>query len=246
MRKIIVAALAAVLIVVVAGGYIGWTYLNQAPSNNQPSEPEVVAAQIRDQAMVYIEANNTQTVPLMQSLAWSGGRQETGLLGSETYLYTSGNWMVQIQYPVVANPLYTITANYSSGDVKVYWVGTCQNSPIKETSKTINVPIEQTISTQEQMRDITMAYIKAYHTKTAQYMHGLMWSGGRMNTGMMVGSDTYSYQSSGWNVTIQNPVVLNPIYAILAQMHSNGELKVSWQGTLQNGTMTETSYQLKP
>ena len=250
MRKIIIAAIVAVLIVIVAGGYLGWTYQNQNSFNIQPSGSDALMQQIRDQAMVYIEANNTQTVQLMQNLAWSGGRQDTGLIGSETYLYSSGNWAVQIQYPVIQNPMYTITANYTSGDVTVNWSGTCQNSSLNETSQTINVPLDQTLSTQEQVRDITMAYIKAYHTKTASYMQSFMWSGGRMDMGMMLGSENYSYQGSGWNVTMQYPVVPNPIYTITAQYTpmnmQSGNVVISWQGNLQNGTIAETVYKYNP
>ncbi|MCL4429597.1 MAG: hypothetical protein M1167_02475 [Chloroflexi bacterium] len=250
MRKTLIAILAAVLIIVIIGGYLDWTIQNQKSSNPSPSGSDALMQQIRDQAMVYIEANNTQTVQLMQDLAWSGGRQDTGVVGSETYLYCSGNWAVQIQYPVVQNPVYTITANYTSGDVTVNWVGTCQNSLIEMINQTINVPLDQTLSTQEQVRDITMAYIKAYHTQTGQYMQGFMWSGGRMTAMGMMGSETYSYQSSGWNMTMQYPVVPNPIYTITAQytstgMHSGNAL-VTWQGTMQNGTVTETDYKYNP
>jgi len=159
-RKIIILALAAVLIIVITGGYLGWTYYTSQNQNNKAPSPSV--EQIRDQTMVYIEANHTETMQVMQNLNWTGGRQETGLLGAKTYLYTSGNWSLTIQYPVVVNPTYTITANYSSQTVTVDWNGT-YNGTLTETSQTISVlsaPL-----TQEQVRDITMAYIKANHTK---------------------------------------------------------------------------------
>ena len=203
MRKSIVLVLVVVLIVIITGGYLGYTYYASQTQNNTTPRPSV--EQIRDQAMVYIEANHTETVQVMQNLNWSGGRQETGLLGSEKYVYCSGNWSVSIQYPVVPNPTYTITANYSSQTVTVDWSGTYQNGALTETSQNINVLSEPL--TQEQVRDITMAYIKANHNETATYMKNLSWTGGRATPEGIVGAETYSYQSSAWDITIQYPVI---------------------------------------
>jgi hypothetical protein len=45
-------------------------------------------------------------------------------------------------------------------------------------------------------------------------------------------------------VTIQYPVVLNPIYTVNATYSSPANVgnPITWQGTLQNGTVTETAY----
>ena len=93
-----------------------------------------------------------------------------------------------------------------------------------------------------------MAYLKIYHNETTPYMNDMSWTGGRMDMGMMVGSDKYNYQTNGWNVTMQNPVVPNPIYTITAEytpanMHS---AMMTWEGTLQNGTITQSSYKYNP
>ncbi len=249
MRKtLIIAIVVAVLIAVIAGGYLACTYFSNPTQN--PNNPETAPSveQIRDQAMTYIAANHTLTMPLMQTFHWSGGRQDTDLMGSEIYQYTGGNWTIKLQYPVVPNPDYTITANYSDGSCFFDWTGTYHNSIMTQTSSSDTDP--QAMLTQEQIRDLTMQYLMAYHNQTNQYMHDLTWTGGRMDMGMMVGSDKYSYQSSGWNVTMQNPVVPNPIYTITAQYTSmnmqSGNMVIDWQGTLQNGTITQTSYTYKP
>jgi hypothetical protein len=245
--------LAAIIIIVIAGGYLGWTYVgNQTPPNPTPNP--ISAEQIRDQAMLYIEANHTQTIPLMQNLDWSGGRQETGLLGSETYLYCSGNWALQIQNPVVPNPIYSITANYTSSNMTVAWTGTYQNGTLTETGNAINVTYE-VVLTQEQVRDLTMDYISTNHPQTAQYMNSHTWTGGRTTPEGIMGAETYSYQNSGWNVTMQYPVVPNPIFSIKVEyapiqsyysQASSSSAIVSWQGTMQNGTITETAYHFNP
>jgi uncharacterized protein (UPF0333 family) len=280
-RKSIILGIAVVAIIVIAGGYFGWTYINTNQNIATPSpsasatpkasetpetsptpestplgfditpspspEPQIFTVeQVRDAAMAYIMANHTETGSLMANLSWTGGRQDTGLLGSELYLYNGGNWTVEIRYPVVQNPVYTISSNYTEGDATVAWTGTCQNLTITETSYVAN-NLTDKLSTQENVRDAVMAYIKAYHGETAVYMQSLAWAGGRTTPEGIVGAETYSYQGSGWKLEMQYPVVPNPIYTVSANYTGRGMYNiVAWQGTLQNGTITETSYTYTP
>jgi len=105
----------------------------------------------------------------------------------------------------------------------------------------------------EQVRDMTMAYIKTHHKETAQYMQSFSWTGGDITPYGIVGGEWYSYQSAGWNITIQYPVALPPgsitTYSVTATYTSQvtpGEVIVSWQGTLQNDVVTETAYTFNP
>jgi len=99
---------------------------------------------IRDAAMTYIKDNHPEAAQFMNDLTWAGGKQETGLLGAETYVYLSGDWQVTISYPVIPNPTYEITINYSAtpeaGTVSIpyaiAWSGTCTNWAITETCYT--------------------------------------------------------------------------------------------------------------
>jgi hypothetical protein len=251
MRKPLIIIAVIALIVVIAGGYMAYTYLtpqNQGKISEIGTSPKVLSTvdEIRDGAMVYIGANQTGTVSLMKDLSWTGGRQDTGLLGAETYVYTSGSWSVVIDYPVVLNPIFTITADYAGHGTSVNWVGTYQNQTFCET-RAIVQGVSSTID-QQQIRDLTMMYLKVYHNDTATYMQSMSWTGGRMDMGMMVGSDKYNYHSNGWNITIQNPVVPNPPYTITSiytptNMHT---AMMTWIGTLENGTITQTNYVYSP
>jgi flagellar basal body-associated protein FliL len=63
MRKTFLAAIVIVLIVVITGGVLGYTYLQgqtqPAPSNPAQATNEI--ENIRDQALTYVAANHTQT-----------------------------------------------------------------------------------------------------------------------------------------------------------------------------------------
>jgi hypothetical protein len=243
MRKTFIAVIVIVLIAVIAaGGYLGYTSLqdqNQTPSNPQQITNGI--ENIRDQALTYVAANHTQTFTVMPTGHWSGGRVDTGLLGAETYQFTNGDWQVSISYPVVQSPIYTI--NCTAGGLS--WSGTYQDGVINETACSIAA---DTLLTEPQMRDLTMMYLQGTHNETSTYMHDMSWTGGQMDMGMMVGSNKYNYQSSGWNMTIQNPVVPNPAYTVTAvytptNMHS---AMMTWGGTIYNGTITQTSYGYNP
>ncbi len=110
-----------------------------------------------------------------------------------------------------------------------------------------NVPLE--LSIQEQIRNDVMAYIKANHSETTQFMDNLVWTGGRTTPDGILGAETYTYTSQGWNVTIHYAVVANPTYEVTADYSAtsaNGNAsipyRVTWQGTWENATITETSY----
>jgi hypothetical protein len=109
-----------------------------------------------------------------------------------------------------------------------------------------NAPPE--LSIQEQVRDDAMTYIKTSHPETAQFMNNLTWTGGRTTPENILGAETYTYISQGWNVTIHYPVIANPTYAITADYSATSAggvsipYRVMWQGTWENGNVTETSY----
>ena len=105
------------------------------------------------------------------------------------------------------------------------------------------------LSVQGQVRDDVMTFIKTNHTETAQFMNNLAWTGGRTTPQGILGAETYRYLSLGWNVTITYPVVPNPIYTITADYSATSAnsgasipYRVTWQGSWENGTITETSY----
>ncbi len=203
-------------------------------------------AEIRDAAVAYILSNHTEAAPLLTNLTWIGGRVETGLLGSEVYEYNSTGWTMKIQYPVVPNPTYTITANYSSGDAAVAWVGTLENRAVTETSyAAANLTAE--LSVQEQVRESVMAFLKAYRSESAQFVQNLVWAGGRTTPEGTVGAETYLYQGNGWTLEMQYPVVPDPLFTVSANYTGRGMYSiVAWQGTWQAGTIMETSYAYTP
>jgi uncharacterized protein YbdZ (MbtH family) len=204
-------------------------------NSSEVSEQE----QVRDDCMNYIKMNHNEAAPYIPAtLIWVGGRVNTSLVGSETYTWVSGNWSLTEQYPVIPNTTYTVAAIYNSSAATIMWNGTWQDGNITESSFVFNAT---EVSMQEQARDDVMAYIKLMHNETAQYIpENMVWTGGRVNVSL-IGSDTYSYVSDKWNLTLQYPVVLNPIFNVNATYNSS---VIVWRGTWQNGNITETYFNM--
>ena len=141
-RKIVLVVVCAAVFLCFSS--IGWALL-YSPSENNPEDQVngdefLTPEQIRDEVICFIEANHPETAQFMGELVWTGGKEETGLLGAEIYNFESQGWKVTISYPVIANPTYHITANYSvpSGMVSIpyaiNWEGTWENGTITEAS----------------------------------------------------------------------------------------------------------------
>jgi TolA-binding protein len=115
--------------------------LQNQTSQNQTTQPPIQET-IRGSTLNYIKLKHPETEQFMQAFNWTGGRTTpNGILGAETYTYQSNGWTITITYPVIPNPTYNITADYSAPGIgipyRVIWQGIYQNQTIKETSYTL-------------------------------------------------------------------------------------------------------------
>ncbi len=112
---------------------------NSANPTPTPSPALATQETVRDSTMNYIQTNHPETAQFMTNLIWTGGRAtQNNLVGAETYMYYSQGWNATITYPVYPNPIYKITADYSTTSngipYRITWIGTWQNDIINETS----------------------------------------------------------------------------------------------------------------
>jgi hypothetical protein len=85
--------------------------------------------------MLYIKGNHSETVQLMTNLSWVGGRDESGPVDTERFIYYSGNWTVTVEYPVALDtPTYTINGAYNSASMMVAFTEVCTNGSFRITS----------------------------------------------------------------------------------------------------------------
>lgn len=118
------------------------------------------------------------------------------------------------------------------------------NSPDSTVTNTSETSPQTSSVLPEEVRDAAMTYVKTKHSRTAQFMTDLSWTGSRLDTEEL-GNETYVYYASSWTVTVRWPLVSNPTYSISASYNSE-ETFIIWQGTYQNGSIKETSYTQNP
>lgn len=128
-------------------GGISWALVNAQQASQEEGLPQTMPKlrlyeDIREAAIAYIKDTHPEAKEFTNDLTWTGGKQETGLLGSETYIFKADGWQVTIQYPVVPNPTYDINIDYniptSSGTISIpyaiAWTGTFTDGVITEIS----------------------------------------------------------------------------------------------------------------
>lgn len=251
-RRAIIVIICVAFVVVLVAGYIGATYNNSSQTNTEQS-----AQAARDSAISYIRANYPITENITTNLSWTGGKQNTTSPDTEYYVYNTGEWTVLLNCSAVSSPVYTVDANYTKGDVTLEWMGFCQNSTAIEQGFIVYTLDFQPSPVEQAHWDI-FGYLLNDHSEVNQYFNFAGWLRERVTPEGLDGSETYRYSSvmynatsiypTGWVITVQYPVVPDPIFSGNITYTPSGTTQkvIDWQGTSQNSTVTETHYSYTP
>ena len=252
-RRAFIIIISAILVIVLIAGYIGVTY-----NNTDQSVSELNAQTARDSVISYLKNNYPVTENITANLSWMGGKQNTSSTDTELYVYNTNEWNMRLNCSAVSNPVYFVDANYTKGDVTIDWMGICQNGTVVEEGYIVYTLDFEATPVQQARQDLFVSFLDS-HSEANQYLNFVGWAGGRVaDPEGLDGSGTYSYSGvnynataiypTGWTVTIQYPVVPNPIYSanITYAPSSTGQAIINWQGTCQNGVVTETLYSYTP
>jgi hypothetical protein len=133
-KKILVTIAVVAVIVIIAAGYVGYSFLNSNPKTELSTKE-----QVRNDVINYIKTNHPQTAQYIGSFSWTGQDvTPAGLVGGQTYTYISGNWNVTMQYPVALPPgsttTYTVTATFVEDAEQINWQGAWLTGNITETN----------------------------------------------------------------------------------------------------------------
>jgi len=122
------------------------------------------------------------------------------------------------------------------------------NSVVNQPTASPTPSPSPAVTSQQEARETVIMFIASNHTETQSLTDGIIWVGGRATPEGILGAETYIYTGNGWNVTIRNPVIPDPIYKVNATYTASGsqQVTVDWQGTYQHGVVTETKYTYTP
>ncbi len=96
---------------------------------------------------------------------------------------------------------------------------------------------------QEQIRNDAVGYIVSNHPETMQFSDNFTWTGGIVET--FAPPETYIYNSHGWTVMIQYPLLDGQSYKVsieYASLDIGVLYRMTWEGTWNIGNITETSF----
>jgi hypothetical protein len=251
-RRVFSLTIILALLIVLVCGYIGVTYND----SSQPSDGDAKAA--RDSVIAYLAENYPDAQDWTSNLAWSGGRQNTSTADFEAYVYSTGEWTMQLNCTAASNPLFVVDANYTMGDVTLDWMGVCQNGTVVEQGYVVYSVDFLAIEPHRAAMD-SFYYLIENHEEIQQYLNVYGLTGGRVAPPEgFDGSETYRYvgvawnetalYEVGWTITVQYPVVPDPVYSVNVTYVPDGteQAIIDWQGTWQDGAVTEAVYSCAP
>ena len=229
------------VITVVEGGGIRavidgkWDELNQREIvKSELLPPEIV----KDSAIEYILGRyaelGTITVPELWAFEILA---PTGLIGASIQRFTGDGWTVNVTFPVVMEPVYTISIRYS-GDVSFTWEGTVdQDGTVEESA----MSIETRILSPEDARDLAVIYLIENKETLKDLEAPSSWTVKDLTPPNLVGYFSQQFTGGGWTVNVSNPVVWKPTYEV--EIEYSGDVSFHWKGTIdQSANVEELEY----
>jgi serpin B len=197
----------------------------------------------RDAVLTYLTGNFGDQAPAT-GLVWTEKQTKPeGLVGTDSYEYTSGDWVIDVSYPVVApeNVVYTIAVTNQNTGFR--WEGQVDaNGVVTETSFAGQ---SSRPSDPVGARDAVLAYLAGTAGEEAPAA-GLAWAEKHTTPEGLVGGESYEYTSGDWVVDVSYPVVApeNVVYTVVVTNQVTG---FRWEGQVDaSGNVKESTSQATP
>lgn len=205
-------------------------------SDTPPARPqqEVIAA--RDSALTYVRGQYGEVAP-DPDVVWLEERvTPEGLVGTETYRYSTEAWDLTVSYPVAPaeSVVYQITIHGLT--TAFHWEG-----EVDAQGTVVQLTAPEIMLDRIGARDSAIAYLRKHYEHAPA--ESLPWKEERLTQEGIVGAETYAYEADGWVVEISYPVVA-PAAMVYHVQVSNATLGFLWQGSVDaQGAVTEEELQ---
>lgn len=199
------------------------------PPPEETSAPEAVRA-ARDAVLASFVKQAGADAPA-PGLQWKEERiTPPGLVGAETYRFTSGDWSVTVGYPVVLPSLVHYTVQVSNAPKATEW-----QARVDAAGHVAVAPEAVLVA-----RDSALAEIRVEYADKSPSQE-LTWVEQRTTPQDILGSETYEYSSGDWKVTVSYLLVApeNMEYRVTV---GNAQSGFRWQGKVSpQGEISETA-----
>lgn len=184
----------------------------------EPAPAEVISA--RDAALSYIRQHYPEQAP-SADLSWNANRvTPEQMLGSETYEFAAGGWVIVISYPIVRPDLTIYKAAVVNSATNFAWEGQI------DAQGHVSVAPEGVLHALR----ATLGYLAFNEPGKAPDPYQ-PWVETRTTPEGIVGAETYEYRAGEWTVTVSYPVVAPSamIHTVVVENKAAGE---RWEATV--------------
>jgi hypothetical protein len=207
-----------------------WDELNQKIKQDDLITPE----QVKNRVIQYIleKYNLTMTLPEVWTFAILNPE---GMVGTSTQQFIGGGWEVNISFPVVITPIYSISLRFE-GETNFTWEGTVdQSSNVIELSTSL----KPKITMPEDARDIAIEYVINHYDTMKKLEIPPRWIAEEMTSPGIVGFSSRRYIYEEWDIKVSWPVVWKPTYEV--EIEYKGKFTFYWSGTVDQSEKVEES-----
>jgi hypothetical protein len=194
----------------------------------------------RDNIVAYLI--KTYNLGYATPVTWSAEElTPSGMVGSSSIRFNSGPWSVTIKYPVVLEPIYSVSLTYN-GSAPFTWEGSVGSDGVVTVESTSQ---EQSMDVQLfygpiEARDICVVYILKNHPEI-QAKPPSEWSVRNLVPAGVLGATRLEYSGGDWEILVSCPVVWKPTYSVEVTYTGLGAFK--WSGTFpQVGPVQELAF----
>jgi serpin B len=181
----------------------------------------------RDAVLAYLAGIYGNEAPGLD-LAWKEvPTTSQGLLGSSSFEYTAGDWLVTVSYPVVAP------------DSTIYQVAVANETTGFQWEGKVNALMQVMIAPQGVLDALT-GVLATIAREVGQQTPALgLWTEERTTPPGLLGSESFEYRSGDWLVAISYPVVA-PDQTVYHVEVANSATGFQWEGQVDaNGQVSE-------
>lgn len=204
-------------------------------SGRVPEAPEHVLL-ARDAALGYVSEEYGQS-GLGSGLAWEEQRiTPEGIVGAETYQYTTADWVVSVSYPVVAPEMMVYQVSVVNRSTGFQWEGEVD---AHGTVTELGAEGSEVMFDRVGARDAALNYIYQKYQYPPLDKAAVEWEEEELTPEGLVGAAKYRYTTFNWVVEVSYPIVA-PEVTIYEVTVTNADLGLDWEGTVDaQGTVTE-------
>jgi hypothetical protein len=220
-RHIVARVLFSALVLAVAAG------CERLPKTPTPTATPIVdvptpVLAAREAALAYLRQAYPQSAP-SEGIAWAGRNAAPGgPVGSASYKFSSGDWLMTIGVPMVSPELVLYEIELVNSGAAFRWTGRLDRG-FSVLESNLGVAVEALVA-----RDVALQYVREHHADRAP-PQGAAWAGECTGQPGVVGHESCRFVAADWTMKLDYDV-LPPDQMLYSVELGNSVTTFAWRG----------------